>query len=311
MDQARVRWVLGRRRGHATLCFRLGPKLIFALIGSIFSSICPILWSVGQAQAGEARLLYSEIALLVSSELHELIVSCDREALADPRCGAAGKIAVGVARDGEQAGAMLAFDAPAVSLLGGRYALRPSRPFTATVDAKATAGGLNLTIVAGDGVLFTAVCVSAPCVDAALLPAIAWKSAHVSVRFGPENSGKPTTGARDVVGPAVGKPLQILNVEISGRIELECLQGWGVALLVCAATRAAIGPDVRQHFQAAIEAMRVRINTRGIAFLILSGAGLKAAQRSADRAWRLLRINKLDGDARGVRISFCFWPECA
>ncbi|MGE3427186.1 MAG: hypothetical protein AB7I44_10455 [Hyphomicrobiaceae bacterium] len=268
--------------------------------------------SAGVVQSGEVRLSFAEIALLVRSQMHarNFIVSCARGAEPRPDCDRAGKIFIGVGTDGDHHANLHLFelDAPALSSLGGMYVLRPTRPISLTIDAMATSEGLQLTLDSRDDVRFVVECVSGACFGAGMLPLLVWRSPHISARIGVA-MGEQRLAETDTA-VAYGRSLEIQQLLVSGHFDLTCLGGWGLAPVICAAARAVIGPDVTWQVRAAINDIGVRVNVNGIASLASSALGTTGVQSGPVGDWRSLRVLSIAGDTRGVRISFCLWPNC-
>lgn len=316
MDRRHERWRLGRpgaglaRAGvvEASCQFVRAFWAVLALSGVPGSS-------EGGAWAGELSLRYHEIELLVRSATRgrSVVVACGRAAQAGVPCDGGRRIVVGWkgSSDSDVLQPMFVLDAPEFSSLGGRYALRPATSFSLAIEAKAAPHGLDLTVAADNDVHFAAVCVSGACTDAALLPRLAWRSPYLSLQIGPERGTDRASIAGSGAAAADGRLMQIREIQAFGRFELECPGGWGLAPAVCTTVRVAIGDDVSILVQAALEALRAKANARGLATLASSALAPASGGAAAKGAWGALRIRNIEGDAWGVRISFCLRPDCA
>lgn len=273
----------------------------------------------GMAFAGEVRFHYSELALLVRTQMQgrSLVVACGGVAGLPGRCAGGGSVTLWLARGEDLADsmAMFSFEAPGFSALGGRYQFRPATPFSLTIDVRARVHGLDLMVASPEDVQLVLACVSGACTSEVLLPRLVWRAPALSVHIGSPARGlgrgtNPALIAGDGAAAGDGRALEIQDISLSGRFDVVCPQGWGFAPIVCMAVRAAIGDDFSALMRMASRAMRVKANALGLSVLVASALGAADGKAARDGVWGALRIATMESDAGGVRISFCLWPEC-
>lgn len=270
---------------------------------------------------GELRLQYSELSALIRSKFGDdvLVVSCDAAAMSLERRGSGGRLKVGFvprSHGGDDHGGnsrdLLELNIPAFSVLGGRYVACPSRPLSMKFEADAVPGNLQLVFRGRERIAFSIQCQSGACTDAAILPQLVWHTPQIRLSIGVSIDGDLSAQTNSSGSPIGGgaKSLEISEMRISGQLELVCADGWGFAPIVCAAAKSAIGGDLTERVQMAIETWRESVNARGLGFFVELGIGSLIGKADGVDRSALISVENIEGDDYGVRFSFCLQHEC-
>jgi len=272
--------------------------------------------SACQSEAGRFTLDYAEIAHFLDGQGAAIVA----EPGADARFGPSADVSLKLANMSGHRSPALEWRLPlpeiAIPALGRRYAIKPGGPITVFVRARQGDARLIVEMQAEHLARLELICQRGPCREHVTGYSLFWRDPGITLVLAPRES--PSAGRQQAsVRSAASRPAANLDVHqliVSGRFELDCQHGWGLANLICAAADTFVTPQLGALVGRAVEIWRRSANERGLHNLL--NEALRASRHPAEASARLGRqppsisIQEVSADAQGVRVSFCLGRHC-